>query len=967
VSENLATAYVRIEPDTTGFKDDTDRKVKEALGDSNPKVKVGADTTDADTKLDDTKRKKDDLGRTETTVKVKADTAEADGAIAGLKDHILGLAVAAGAVEAGPVAGLAAGLGGAFASAGIAAGAFGLVAKTAISQANANQTALTTAQTTLATAEQAHASAAVLAKDLLAYESALVKLTPEQAAFEQGLASVKSQYAGFTALVTPQVFDTLTRGLTLAQPLLASLPGLIAATAPVLDQLEDRFSTLTTGPAFTQFREFIDSEGPEALSKLGDAALTFGQGATRAFEELSPVTNEVLQGTVDLSDGFDRAVQGPGFRSFVAFSAKTVPELGTALDDLGHGLGGILEGVAPLAPALLNVIDAVGQLVSANEPLIRTLADDLVPVLDFAAGDLRIFSNVLQLLGPLAGPVAIGVGSLFAAFKAYTLVTDATKALKEFIGVSAVADAVGGGGGIAGDAEGAAKSGGLLGAAKGVGSSPVGILGGRTLPELLGVGSEDGLLGLGLSTAGLAAVGGLGALTAGGIYLGIQAADSKQKAAVNAGLAQAAPIYTGVTTQAQLNAANTQASALKQTFSTANNPRYAAPGVNQDLGHDQSAGQGGTGGTSVIGTAPLAPVTAALSTAQKQAQNAVSAIALLRSATGQTIPQIVAFASEIGVNLTSGIGLATSKFITLSQATGLNASGIQLLSQAYDDFNPALGKTSNYTEGLVNEFAAYQARVTATTGASDTFTLALVTLQEQLKGQAKGLDGSSVAAAQNRVALVGGVTALQQQTEALEQAGVPLSAVNAFYTAGYEKLLALGEAQSTATTATGKYRDALKTLPAEPPAIFDAIDLAATISSNGVATLTNNLITLTSEFRSAGASAATAATAEAGVTHAAEAGRGNAVGGFVDGPFGSPQIIKAHAGELILNPNQQAAVAALGMSGGGNADLAAAMREQTAALLAALAQVGPSVGASLSGSTAQASQQGRALTGSARY
>jgi hypothetical protein len=85
----IATAYVKISPDTDGFAEELEAKVEEATAGAEGKVKVGADDAELDAVLDDARAKLDELDGKDATVSLRADGAdlfaEADDATARLR------------------------------------------------------------------------------------------------------------------------------------------------------------------------------------------------------------------------------------------------------------------------------------------------------------------------------------------------------------------------------------------------------------------------------------------------------------------------------------------------------------------------------------------------------------------------------------------------------------------------------------------------------------------------------------------------------------------------------------------------------------------------------------------------------------------------------------------------------------------------------------------------------------------
>jgi hypothetical protein len=86
VAESIATAYVSIKPNLDGFREELRSGLEEATSGLDAKVRIDADTTEADVKIDETRGKLDELGAETARPRVEVDPESAEGQLQAFRD-----------------------------------------------------------------------------------------------------------------------------------------------------------------------------------------------------------------------------------------------------------------------------------------------------------------------------------------------------------------------------------------------------------------------------------------------------------------------------------------------------------------------------------------------------------------------------------------------------------------------------------------------------------------------------------------------------------------------------------------------------------------------------------------------------------------------------------------------------------------------------------------------------------------
>jgi hypothetical protein len=174
-----------------------------------------------------------------------------------------------------------------------------------------------------------------------------------------------------------------------------------------LDQLEQ---TAASGimSGFQSAISTIDAAMPALNSEIGVFSQQLGvvgnlvlQGVITGFQVLNPLFVTAGVYIEQIGAGFASWTSNGGLASFSQMALQYFPQVVQTLGSLLQGIMALISGLAPLGGAMLSVLTAAGGML--------TVIGDLVGLL----------SNGL---GPAFGPIIVGAGAAFAAFKLWGVV-----------------------------------------------------------------------------------------------------------------------------------------------------------------------------------------------------------------------------------------------------------------------------------------------------------------------------------------------------------------------------------------------------------------------------------------------------------------------------------------------------------------------------------------------------------------
>lgn len=370
----IATGTVRIEADSDGFAEEVRANVDEATA-KPATIKVNADTTEANAKIDETKAKLHSLNE------------------GGLGP--LGVGAAALLPLLAPLAGGLTAVAGAGAAALASGGGLALIVEQNVKSA-------TTAYTQLQAAQKAvdEATSKNSLNDALIKQKALIdSLSPSTVALGQTVHGLSDEWKSFSNQFVPDT-NILVQGVSkLATDSLPKLQPLIQNTFGVAGILIKELDNSINSNGGRGFFSWLSIEGPKDLRGIAEGVGSLGAGFGHLIQAFSPVETQFVNGFDRISSSFNKWTQGldtnSGFQKFLTTVEKDGPEIVHTLGQVADAGGHILAGFQPLLPYELGFVNFITSVV-INHPALATAL----------AGMFTGF-EALKIIGTLTGPFAL--------------------------------------------------------------------------------------------------------------------------------------------------------------------------------------------------------------------------------------------------------------------------------------------------------------------------------------------------------------------------------------------------------------------------------------------------------------------------------------------------------------------------------------------------------------------------------
>jgi trimeric autotransporter adhesin len=472
--DGLATTYVSIRPDASGFRKETEAKIKKDLAGAGIKIQIRADTRAAladATKLraqlealsaraihtnvdvnDKAAQAKllafqarliavgkrtadpnidiegiaraqadiaaldiqlDDIGHKKVKPEVKVDTKRSQLELNKVALLLAGLAPAVVPLGGAGVAAVGA-FGASLTTAGIGGAAFAAAVIPAVKDAND--------------------ALGQLKKD---GPDALNSLTEPEKRAAVAIDQLKKQYRRFQTDLQPITLPIVTTGLDTANRLLPKLEPIVKGAAVGIQDLENSVAHGLESKRFQQFSDVVAHEAGPSIEAFGQLAEGAAKGVGNVVIELAPALPTINRFIAGLGTGIDQLTRSDGFSVVVQHIGTDVKLVGGFVKDLVVFVGQAAAALEPAGrdiitiadnalPALTTGIQTVGQVIA---PVTGFLADhtDIVLALGaaYAAFKIGSFAINIALSGAAAAAanpelalLAITIGSVAAAYLA---------------------------------------------------------------------------------------------------------------------------------------------------------------------------------------------------------------------------------------------------------------------------------------------------------------------------------------------------------------------------------------------------------------------------------------------------------------------------------------------------------------------------------------------------------------------
>jgi len=346
--------------------DNTDAKLKldeidekaDALAEEHPELKIGIDTAAAQAKLAILRSELESVKEESASTIIDAESAKAIGAAG------LGIAAASAAIPVIATLGAAVvGVSMALVPAGIGLGLFGAVAKSAVTQVEAADTANK-------------------------------KLSGGLGELQSGLNGAKAAWDGFVSKESSGVAATLGHAFQLIPDALKQLAPILPPVESALDGIITKLGTGLKSSGFGEFISEVADEAPQAITDLATIFGHLGDMAGKAFTQLMPFGAMLLDDITKLSGKADDNFAG-GLTKFMGYLSAHGGQVGSDLENLGKAVVGISKGLGGMSGVTIAVLTPLTSFIRivASHPI---GADALAGLLI-----LTKLSGLTAIIGPL--------------------------------------------------------------------------------------------------------------------------------------------------------------------------------------------------------------------------------------------------------------------------------------------------------------------------------------------------------------------------------------------------------------------------------------------------------------------------------------------------------------------------------------------------------------------------------------
>lgn len=334
------------------------------------------------------------------------------GVLAGMSGSIAGLAPAVAGVGA---------LASTFASAGIGAVAFGAVAVSSISGVVEASEEIAKIEEKIAQADSA--------KERIKYQKELQQVMAGLNEHEKKALSSLQEFQGwwgsFTSQFDPQVFGVMAQGLDLVRNTMTALTPAITSVGNVLNGFLERVNKGFQTESAKQFFEYINSSAGSNLEALLTTAGNLFMGFFGILRAFQPLSQQFNGGMVQMSENFrkwgESLASSQGFQNFVAYVQANTPPLLNLIKNLWSFLVQLVQALAPLGSAVLQVASSFAQWLAQS---------------NFMSTALNLLKQAGQLLLDNLSALKVVLASVVAGFIAFkvisTIVTLVTTAINIF-------------------------------------------------------------------------------------------------------------------------------------------------------------------------------------------------------------------------------------------------------------------------------------------------------------------------------------------------------------------------------------------------------------------------------------------------------------------------------------------------------------------------------------------------------
>lgn len=298
------------------------------------------------------------------------------------------------------------------------------------------QKSLAAAQRQVAAAYAASATAGGAALDNL--NTAMAKLSPTAQRFARFIFGLKDEFYQLRAAASDGMLSGLQTAIESLLPSLPAVKDFIKRISAKIGQGFIDFANLLREPVFKDFFDYISKSAVPALDDLMKITFNLLRGFVGLFLGFTPLSEDVSGGLVDMTDKFAKwgeavgSKKNSGFKTFIQYIRDNGPKVLDFAGNLFKLAAKLIEGLSPLGPVVLKIVDAITSFLAALPPEALTVILAAAAAIGLVMSSLSTIGALLAL-GPEVAIIAAVMAGVAALAVGLTVLLSKSQPVRKFL------------------------------------------------------------------------------------------------------------------------------------------------------------------------------------------------------------------------------------------------------------------------------------------------------------------------------------------------------------------------------------------------------------------------------------------------------------------------------------------------------------------------------------------------------
>ncbi|HET9160623.1 MAG TPA: hypothetical protein VFN88_08425, partial [Caulobacteraceae bacterium] len=277
--------------------------------------------------------------------------------------------------------------------------------------------------------------------------SKFAELSKREQALAKDVKKFQDSYVAWQRSLQPDVFPVIRSGMDLMTTGMKLGTPVIKSSAAAFNEFLQSVNTELKSQEWKDFFDDLAATAPGVIDRLGDSAISVGNGLRGVIEAFLPYSNDLLDIVVKITDKFEAWGEGlgdsPEFKAFIAYVQENGPKVAEVFGNIATFAGKIAGVGADLGPGVLDFMVTLSERLAGMDPAqIEAIAKGVGLV--FAAvklgstlklGALVLLADVLSGMSPSEiQAIAFAIAATVTAVKGYQTVSGAVEWWKSLSG-----------------------------------------------------------------------------------------------------------------------------------------------------------------------------------------------------------------------------------------------------------------------------------------------------------------------------------------------------------------------------------------------------------------------------------------------------------------------------------------------------------------------------------------------------